>query len=825
MISLTTTTNTIDDNQYPSDVDQIGVKLRLIEKLFDSCQDLIKQSTSIDIAIENFTKNSNDFADTFMKAGDDLKCLCTKIISILESNRNQITITDGEEGELVNRDPGYYESDHHFTEEQLRYLVLAGPYQIRHHNFPKDKSLKAAKTTCMFTTAWLFGEGPGTEKKELAWISSGVKTWNKMKSRGADRKGKLENHFSSITHRSSVQHYSNFKTKNVNIDLMLDSNRRKANQEQQSILQLNKKVIVTLLDVARYLIKQGLAFRREPEAEGNFTQLINLLRRSNRVLDDWFLQTKLQKYQVSYLSKRSQDEYIQLLGAAIEYQVVDEINRSSFISVMVDSTPDLSHREMYSIVIRYTNNYQVKERLLSLQELASKIGEDICRLLLDTLSRKGISTDKIIGQCYDNAPNMSGIHKGVQACINKHLNREIMHIPCEAHTSNLVVEHSCKCSTEFVNLFMLLEEVYNLFSSSVKRYYVLRGALEKSTFGLTVKSLSDTRWNANYESLHCVVESYNEIIDCLELIESIESKYFDKETKAQAKNIKNKLISYEFVVLLKFMVNVTRTTNSLTIHLQATELDILSSLEVITNANKLIQKMRNDDEALKNILLVAEAVVEPFNIDVDQEFNRLYRVRQRSRRIDENPSTAVQLTREAFYLKLFRQILDHLYTAYNDYLQVLNGKLLCFHNLTPNRIQQLTVDDCKIMYKIVPGLSSEELLFTEFELLRDSIEQCENMNNVVPLLQKFGHLYPRVARVYNFLFTLPITTATNERCFSKLKFIKNKLRTTLKNEKLEFLIMCCTENDLLDYLDLETLANEWAQMKDPRIKISQASNK
>ncbi|CAF1350586.1 unnamed protein product, partial [Rotaria magnacalcarata] len=332
MISLTTTTNTIDDNQYPSDVDQIGVKLRLIEKLFDSCQDLIKQSTSIDIAIETFTKNSNDFADTLMKAGDDLKCLCTKIISILESNRNQITITDGKEVRFIYLRLGYYESDHHFTEEQLRYLVLAGPYQIRHHNFPKDKSLKAAKTT-------------------------------------------------------------------------------------------------------------------------------------------------------------------------------------------------------------------LKERLLSLQELASKVGEDICRLLFDTLSRKGISTDKIIGQCYDNAPNMSGIHKGVQACINKHLNREIMHTPCEAHTSNLVVEHSCKCSTEFVNLFMLLEEVYNLFSSSVKRYYVLRGALEKSTFGLTVKSLSDTRWNANYESLHCVVESYNEIIDCLELIESIESKDFDKETKAQAKNIKNKLIS------------------------------------------------------------------------------------------------------------------------------------------------------------------------------------------------------------------------------------------------------------------------------------------
>ena len=129
---------------------------------------------------------------------------------------------------------------------------------------------------------------------------------------------------------------------------------------------------------------------------------------------------------------------------------------------MIDSTPDLSYREMYSIVIRYANNYQVKERLLSLQELASKVGEDICRLLLDTLSRKGISTDKIIGQCYDNAPNMSGIHKNVQTYINKHLNKEIMHIPCEAHKSNLTVEHSCNCSTEFVNLFALLEELYRV---------------------------------------------------------------------------------------------------------------------------------------------------------------------------------------------------------------------------------------------------------------------------------------------------------------------------------------------------------------------------
>ena len=49
---------------------------------------------------------------------------------------------------------------------------------------------------------------------------------------------------------------------------MLDTNRRKAEREQQSILQVNKQLIITLLDAVRYLTKQGLAFGREPKSQG-----------------------------------------------------------------------------------------------------------------------------------------------------------------------------------------------------------------------------------------------------------------------------------------------------------------------------------------------------------------------------------------------------------------------------------------------------------------------------------------------------------------------------------------------------------------------------
>ena len=46
-------------------------------------------------------------------------------------------------------------------------------------------------------------------------------------------------------------------------------------------------------------------------------------------------------------------------------------------------------------------------------ELNSKVGEDICKYLLDKLKKYGISADRIIAQSYVNSPNMSGKNIGV----------------------------------------------------------------------------------------------------------------------------------------------------------------------------------------------------------------------------------------------------------------------------------------------------------------------------------------------------------------------------------------------------------------------------
>jgi hypothetical protein len=62
---------------------------------------------------------------------------------------------------------------------------------------------------------------------------------------------------------------------------------------------------------------------------------------------------------------------------------------------------------------------------------------------------------------------------------------------------------------------------------------------------------------------------------------------------------------------------------------------------------------------------------------------------------------------------------------------------------------------------------------------------------------------------YRILLTIPITIASAERSFSKLKLIKTYLRTTISQERLSGLAMISIENEYLDKLNYDNLIEEF----------------
>ena len=74
--------------------------------------------------------------------------------------------------------------------------------------------------------------------------------------------------------------------------------------------------------------------------------------------------------------------------------------------------------------------------------------------------------------------------------------------------------------------------------------------------------------------------------------------------------------------------------------------------------------------------------------------------------------------------------------------------------------------------KIVPGISSANLLYSEFQLIKDDIDNSTELSELVNKPKLIDNGYPNATRIYRFLLTLTITVASNERSFSQLKLLK-----------------------------------------------------
>ena len=108
------------------------------------------------------------------------------------------------------------------------------------------------------------------------------------------------------------------------------------------------------------------------------------------------------------MSPSSQNEMISLIATELKSKIIDEINSSYFFSVMVDTTPDMSHKDIMSIVVRTASeNSEIWERLLKSVECTDKTGKGMAELILSSLHKEGIDTSKMAFQLYDYASSMS----------------------------------------------------------------------------------------------------------------------------------------------------------------------------------------------------------------------------------------------------------------------------------------------------------------------------------------------------------------------------------------------------------------------------------
>ena len=77
-------------------------------------------------------------------------------------------------------------------------------------------------------------------------------------------------------------------------------------------------------------------------------------------------------------------------------------------------------------------------------------------------------------------------------------------------------------------------------------------------------------------------------------------------------------------------------------------------------------------------------------------------------------------------------------------------------------------------------------------------------------LVKVADCYPNVSIAYRILLTMPVTVASTERSFSKLKLLKSYLRSSMSQKRLNDLEILCIEKNMLENIDVDTIINDFA---------------
>ena len=99
-------------------------------------------------------------------------------------------------------------------------------------------------------------------------------------------------------------------------------------------------------------------------------------------------------------------------------------------------------------------------------------------LVLEVLNQSNIDVINCSRQFYNNASNMNGTYKRMQAEIKKHC-KYADYCSCAAHSLNLVGESAASCCIESANFFSAnFNELYNFFSAFTYRWKVMKDILD-----------------------------------------------------------------------------------------------------------------------------------------------------------------------------------------------------------------------------------------------------------------------------------------------------------------------------------------------------------
>ncbi|KAF5785337.1 putative transcription factor and/or regulators TTF-type(Zn) family [Helianthus annuus] len=616
-------------------------------------------------------------------------------------------------------------------------------------------------------------------------------------------------------HEVSVEHLKNMKQW-FEMRQMLDCNTtidKVAYEQFKKERDYWKKVILRIIQLVKFLAKHGLAFRGSNEklfqkGNGNFLGLVEMLEEFDPIMKEHVRRIMNDETHIHYLGHNIQNELIVLLADKVKAEIIKKIKQAKYYSIILDCTPDTSHQEQMSIIVRYVNDTTIEESFLGFLIVDDTTGKGLFDVTVKELKSLGLDINDMRGQGYDNGANMKGKHSGVQKRFLIE-NPRALYVACGCHSLNLALCDMANTCTKSRDFFGIIQRFYTIFANSTKRWQILKDNVK----GLTLKSLSATRWESPVDSVKPI---RTQLVDVRKALLRVRFTDNDAKIQSEAKSLAEKeLGEFDFLVATVIWYEILTTVNVVSKKLQSKDMVLDVAIDEV---GKLIKHFKNYREVgFDKAINEAKEIANEMGVDTVFPQKRLI---FRKQQFDET-STGQEVLfspeedfRVNYFLCIVDQAIASLETRFEQYQQY--EKVFGF--LFPKKLRELTEKDLKSRcYGLQDALKFKDESDVDADELYEELKLFETFlpSHIVCPFDAFNSLkkigfFPNALIAYRVLLTIPVTVASAERSFSKLKLLKTYLRSSMSQERLNGLAMISIENDILETMDYEDLIESFA---------------
>ncbi|KAF0748537.1 zinc finger MYM-type protein 1-like, partial [Aphis craccivora] len=597
---------------------------------------------------------------------------------------------------------------------------------------------------------------------------------------------------------------------------------------------------------------------------GNFKDLAILLSKYSPVMTTYITELESSGKKRNYLSWNRQNQLIDSIAYFIRSSIIQD-------------------KRATSLVVRYIKDLNVYERVIAVHEVTSTTGQNLLEVFTKICLELDLNWKKyLVGQAYDGASNMRGAYNGLQALIKEH-NSSVLYIWCWAHRLNLIITDAVNNCTDSVKLFGILETIYDFICSSKNRVSLFEKHQKMLYPGKPIrqpKRVETTRWMSHSYALNNILSTYHALLETLEELMK-PGKSSDRKEISQASNIFDLILSEKILLTAFVFKKIFEILEPLNKVLQSKDIDLLGAINSVNECLKMLNVLRdNCDIEFNQIFKTTHTFIKPLNKTVkDYKVYNISPLTQtriiysKRRYAEESIEEPIIDPVKTFKIKTFLPIIDVTITQISDRfserckgvlkdLSLFSRKRLkeikqspsslpidTFSEICDNYKQFLNLEDLKREYlqfsheywnfeciKKLPEnfYNSSDYLLSDIENSSDSEDEeqenktknsvFENVGSILSLYNiccscGLNIIFPNLYTALKISLTLPTSSASPERIFSKLKLVKNKLRSTMSAERLDGLMLIACETDI--HIDedkvLDNFANSGTYLKNQLI--------